>query len=153
MNCSFACISPVAFYYAVLCCVQWRTQFRKDMNRSEAQANNRAIDSLINYETVKYCGNEEHEVKRYDECMHTYQVRTALRVAVRAAGTLVPGVSTRTEAAVCRCMPCVLRTPAVLLAVKCHKGPSPCLLFAFLVAVLHGCWCYWWSAAFDLFHY
>jgi ATP-binding cassette subfamily B protein len=44
------------------------------MNRSEAQANNRAIDSLINYETVKYCGNEEHEVKRYDECMHTYQV-------------------------------------------------------------------------------
>lgn len=55
-------------------CVQWRTQFRKDMNRSEAQANNRAIDSLINYETVKYCGNEEHEVKRYDECMHTYQV-------------------------------------------------------------------------------
>lgn len=55
-------------------CLQWRTQFRKDMNRSEAQANNRAIDSLINYETVKYCGNEEHEVQRYDECMHTYQV-------------------------------------------------------------------------------
>jgi hypothetical protein len=47
------------------------------MNRSEAQANNRAIDSLINYETVKYCGNEEHEVKRYDECMHTYQVGRA----------------------------------------------------------------------------
>lgn len=64
-----------------MCCVmschvlQWRTQFRKDMNRSEAQANNRAIDSLINYETVKYCGNEEHEVQRYDECMRTYQVR------------------------------------------------------------------------------
>lgn len=55
--------------------MQWRTQFRKDMNRSEAQANNRAIDSLINYETVKYCGNEEHEVQRYDECMHKYQVR------------------------------------------------------------------------------
>jgi ABC-type transport system involved in Fe-S cluster assembly fused permease/ATPase subunit len=54
--------------------LQWRTQFRKDMNRSEAQANNRAIDSLINYETVKYCGNEEHEVARYDECMHKYQV-------------------------------------------------------------------------------
>jgi ABC-type transport system involved in Fe-S cluster assembly fused permease/ATPase subunit len=60
---------------AVLCCgLQWRTGFRKEMNRSEAQANNRAIDSLINYETVKYCGNEEHEVKRYDECMHKYQV-------------------------------------------------------------------------------
>jgi ATP-binding cassette subfamily B protein len=45
------------------------------MNRAEAQANNRAIDSLINYETVKYCGNEEHEVARYDECMAKYQVR------------------------------------------------------------------------------
>jgi ATP-binding cassette subfamily B protein len=58
----------------IVCAHQWRTQFRKDMNRSEAQANNRAIDSLINYETVKYCGNEEHEVQRYDECMHKYQV-------------------------------------------------------------------------------
>jgi ATP-binding cassette subfamily B protein len=54
--------------------LQWRTAFRKDMNRAEAQANNRAIDSLINYETVKYCGNEEHEVARYDECMAKYQV-------------------------------------------------------------------------------
>jgi ATP-binding cassette subfamily B protein len=54
--------------------LQWRTSFRKDMNRAEAQANNRAIDSLINYETVKYCGNEEHEVARYDECMAKYQV-------------------------------------------------------------------------------
>ena len=44
------------------------------MNRAEAQANNRAIDSLLNYETVKYCGNEEHEVARYDECMARYQV-------------------------------------------------------------------------------
>lgn len=60
----------MAFTFSI---TQWRTQFRKDMNRSEAQANNRAIDSLINYETVKYCGNEEHEVQRYDECMHTYQ--------------------------------------------------------------------------------
>jgi hypothetical protein len=45
------------------------------MNRAEAQANNRAVDSLINYETVKYCGNEEHEVARYDECMAKYQVQ------------------------------------------------------------------------------
>lgn len=55
--------------------LQWRTSFRKDMNRAEAQANNRAIDSLINYETVKYCGNEAHEVARYDECMAKYQVK------------------------------------------------------------------------------
>jgi hypothetical protein len=44
------------------------------MNRAESEANNRAVDSLINYETVKYFGNESHEAKRYDECMQKYQV-------------------------------------------------------------------------------
>jgi ABC-type transport system involved in Fe-S cluster assembly fused permease/ATPase subunit len=61
-----------------LCCinhVQWRTSFRRAMNRAESEANNRAVDSLINYETVKYFGNESHEAKRYDECMQKYQVR------------------------------------------------------------------------------
>jgi ATP-binding cassette subfamily B protein len=44
------------------------------MNQAESEANNRAIDSLINYETVKYFGNEEHELRRYDESMRKYQV-------------------------------------------------------------------------------
>jgi ABC-type transport system involved in Fe-S cluster assembly fused permease/ATPase subunit len=44
------------------------------MNRAESEANNRAVDSLINYETVKYFGNETHEATRYDECMQKYQV-------------------------------------------------------------------------------
>lgn len=39
------------------------------MNRADSEAGARATDSLINYETVKYFGNEEHERKRYDECM------------------------------------------------------------------------------------
>eukprot|EP00879_Flechtneria_rotunda_P022123 GHRR01023342.1.p1 GENE.GHRR01023342.1~~GHRR01023342.1.p1 ORF type:complete len:460 (+),score=138.37 GHRR01023342.1:805-2184(+) len=60
----------MAFTFSV---TQWRTNFRKQMNRAEAQANNRAIDSLINYETVKYFGNEQHEVARYDDCMAQYQ--------------------------------------------------------------------------------
>lgn len=54
--------------------MQWRTEFRKQMNRAESEANNRAVDSLINYETVKYFGNEAAELKRYDECMAKYQV-------------------------------------------------------------------------------
>lgn len=80
------------------------------MNRSESQANNRAIDSLINYETVKYCGNEEHEVARYDECMGRYQVRlgsACVRVlccVFRGQG-YVPRAGMR--AWVCCCVLCV----------------------------------------------
>lgn len=44
--------------------LQWRTQFRREMNKAENQASAKAVDSLINYETVKYFGNEEHEQKR-----------------------------------------------------------------------------------------
>lgn len=42
----------------------WRTQFRRDMNRAESAASSRAVDSLINYETVKYFDAEQHEQKR-----------------------------------------------------------------------------------------
>lgn len=73
---------PVALLLPLHQQQQWRTSFRKDMNRAEAQANNRAVDSLINYETVKYCGNEEHEVARYDECMAKYQARCNCYVTV-----------------------------------------------------------------------
>lgn len=45
-------------------CLQWRTRFRREMNRAESQASSRAVDSLINYETVKYFGNEAHEQRR-----------------------------------------------------------------------------------------
>ncbi|MEO8486858.1 MAG: ABC transporter transmembrane domain-containing protein, partial [Betaproteobacteria bacterium] len=46
---------------------EWRTQFRRQANELDSRANTRAIDSLINYETVKYFGNEEWEARRYDE--------------------------------------------------------------------------------------
>lgn len=52
---------------------RWRSQFRKVMNKAEAQAGAVAVDSLINYETVKFFGNEEHEQKRYDEHLCRYQ--------------------------------------------------------------------------------
>lgn len=52
---------------------QWRTQFRRDMNRLENEASGKVSDSLLNYETVKYFNNEEHEVKRYDESLVGYQ--------------------------------------------------------------------------------
>ncbi len=52
---------------------EWRTHFRRTMNELDSRANSRAIDSLINYETVKYFGNEEWETRRYDENLHRYR--------------------------------------------------------------------------------
>jgi ATP-binding cassette subfamily B protein len=51
----------------------WRTHFRRSMNDLDSKANTRAIDSLINYETVKYFSNEEFEAKRYDEGLQRYE--------------------------------------------------------------------------------
>ena len=52
---------------------EWRTHFRRTMNDLDSKANTRAIDSLINYETVKYFGNEEYEARRYDEGLQRYE--------------------------------------------------------------------------------
>lgn len=52
-----------------MCVMQWRTKFRQQMNKADNDASTRSIDSLINYETVKYFGNEHHEQRRYDECL------------------------------------------------------------------------------------
>lgn len=52
---------------------QWRTQFRKDMNRLNQVASGKLSDSLLNYETVKYCNNEIHEGKEYERTLYEYQ--------------------------------------------------------------------------------
>jgi ABC-type transport system involved in Fe-S cluster assembly fused permease/ATPase subunit len=51
----------------------WRTHFRRTMNDLDSKANTKAIDSLLNYETVKYFGNEEYEAKRYDEGLQRFE--------------------------------------------------------------------------------
>jgi ABC-type transport system involved in Fe-S cluster assembly fused permease/ATPase subunit len=53
---------------------EWRMVYRRTMNDMDSKANTRAIDSLINYETVKYFGNEKYEVARYDEQMSKWEV-------------------------------------------------------------------------------
>jgi ATP-binding cassette subfamily B protein len=57
----------------------WRIQIRRDMNDSDTDANSKAIDSLLNFETVKYFGNEDMEAERFDKSMASYE-RSATRV-------------------------------------------------------------------------
>ncbi|MGH1375520.1 MAG: ABCB family ABC transporter ATP-binding protein/permease [Alphaproteobacteria bacterium] len=52
---------------------EWRLKYRKKMNETDTEANTKAIDSLLNYETVKYFGNEPHESVRYDKSLAAYE--------------------------------------------------------------------------------
>ncbi len=64
----------VAIYVAfTLAITEWRMEFRHRMNRLDSQANSQAFDSLINYETVKYFGNEPLELQRFDETLSRWE--------------------------------------------------------------------------------
>jgi ATP-binding cassette subfamily B protein len=52
---------------------EWRMEIRRQANELDSRANTRAIDSLLNYETVKYFNNEEYEARRYDENLKSYE--------------------------------------------------------------------------------
>lgn len=74
LNYALIAFTTLALYvYFTFSITNWRTQFRKSMNESDSDANTKAIDSLLNYETVKYFVNEEHEYKRYDQSLERYQ--------------------------------------------------------------------------------
>lgn len=65
------CVGVYAAY--TLSVTQWRTKFRVYMNQAENEAGNKAVDSLINYETVKYFNNEKFEAARYNEVLKKYE--------------------------------------------------------------------------------
>ena len=66
-------IAMVAAYSLFTIAVtRWRVAFRREMNQSDTDANTKAVDSLLNYETVKYFNNEGHETRRYDVSMEKY---------------------------------------------------------------------------------
>lgn len=72
----FAIITFVALLVYIIFTIkvtEWRTHYRRTMNEMDSRANQRAIDSLLNFETVKYFGNEEFESRRYDENLKHYQ--------------------------------------------------------------------------------
>jgi ATP-binding cassette subfamily B protein len=74
-----------AYVWFTFAVTRWRIQFRRDMNQSDQDANTKAVDSLLNYETVKYFNNEGHETRRFDKSMEKYarasiQAQTSLSV-------------------------------------------------------------------------
>src|SRR5471030_1568456 len=72
----FSIITAVALFLYItftITVTNWRTHFRRTMNELDSKANTKAIDSLINYETVKYFSNEEYEAQRYDEGLQSYE--------------------------------------------------------------------------------
>ncbi|CAB3242824.1 unnamed protein product [Arctia plantaginis] len=68
---AWSCVGVYAVY--TLAITQWRTKFRVHMNKAENEAGNKAIDSLINYETVKYFNNEKYELQKYDASLKVYE--------------------------------------------------------------------------------
>jgi ATP-binding cassette subfamily B protein len=61
------------YIYWTIAITDWRLKYRRHMNKMDGEANTKAIDSLLNYETVKYFGNEEHEAMRFDQALKSYE--------------------------------------------------------------------------------
>ena len=82
-------VSVLAYIAFTFIVTEWRTRFIRRMNDNDEQANTKAIDSLLNYETVKYFGNEEHEARRFDSPLRDYQsaaVRTKVSLSLLNIG-------------------------------------------------------------------
>ena len=63
----------IAYIAYTLVVTEWRIKFRRRMNEKDSEANTKAIDSLLNFETVKYFGNEQHEANRFDASLKEYE--------------------------------------------------------------------------------
>src|ERR1700754_3446976 len=85
-------ITVVAFMYYTYIATEWRIEIRRKMNESDTDANTKAIDSLLNYEAVKYFGAEDREARRYDRSMAGYEqasVKTYTSLAVLNTGQAI----------------------------------------------------------------
>ena len=82
-------LTLLAYITLTLIVTEWRMIFRRTMNNMDSKANTQAIDSLLNYETVKYFGNEAWEARRYDEHLQSWEkaaVRNQTSLATLNAG-------------------------------------------------------------------
>jgi ATP-binding cassette subfamily B protein len=65
-------VMVIAYTWFTFAITRWRIAFRREMNQSDTDANTKAVDSLLNFETVKYFNNEKHETRRYDVSMEKF---------------------------------------------------------------------------------
>jgi ATP-binding cassette, subfamily B, heavy metal transporter len=85
-------ITVLIYMYYTYLATEWRIEIRRKMNDSDTEANTKAIDSLLNYETVKYFGAEAREAARYDRSMERYEqasVKTYTSLAVLNTGQAI----------------------------------------------------------------
>ncbi len=78
-----------AYIFYTVSVTEWRSKYRRSMNEMDSKANTKAVDSLLNYETVKYFGNEEYEARRYDENLQKWEhaaVKSQMTLGMLNAG-------------------------------------------------------------------
>ncbi len=82
----------VAYTWFTFAITRWRIAYRREMNQSDTDANTKAVDSLLNYETVKYFNNEKHETRRFDKSMERYakaSIQSQISLSVLNTGQAV----------------------------------------------------------------
>ncbi len=89
---TFATIAGYVLWTLLI--TEWRTQYRRVMNTTETESSSKAVDSLLNYETVKYFGNEEHEAGRFERSLRRYEAaaiksKTTLSLLNVGQGTVI----------------------------------------------------------------
>ena len=85
-------VMVVAYIWFTFAITRWRIQFRRIMNESDTEASTKAVDSLLNYETVKYFNNEQHETRRFDKSMEKYakaSIQTQISLSVLNTGQAI----------------------------------------------------------------
>ena len=82
----------VTYIWFTFAITRWRIKFRREMNESDTEASTKAVDSLLNYETVKYFNNEQHETRRFDKSMEKYakaSIQTQISLSVLNTGQAI----------------------------------------------------------------
>jgi ATP-binding cassette subfamily B protein len=82
-------LTVILYVWFTYLATEWRISIRRNMNEADTDANTKAVDSLLNFETVKYFGNETYEAERYDRSMAKYEqsaVKTWVSLAVLNGG-------------------------------------------------------------------